>query len=269
MRRFSLLVATSTLALVMAGALVTSNDAALAVPDWPLNWGRLVPPLEGGIRFEFAHRVLALLVAILTTCLAVGMQQSETHPWMRRLGWWTVATVIAQALLGGAMVKLVDPKVLAVTHASLAEICFGLTVAIAAGYYGGSGAGNTVAKLTVAAIFIQAVLGAAVRHHALGVAWHIGGAIVATGVAMWAGLAAIARHLDDGKMPRSAIALLGITALQFFSGLGAYSAVAAAVDDPQPMPLTVWATVAHVALGALVFATAIVFAMKADKNAAN
>jgi heme A synthase len=86
---------------------------------------------------------------------------------------------------------------------------------------------------------------------------------------MWAALAIIARHLDDGKMPRSAIALLGITALQIFSGLGAYSAVAAAVDDPQPMPLTVWATVAHVALGALLFATAILFSMMAEKNEAN
>ena len=253
----------------MAGALVTSNDAALAVPDWPINWGRLVPPLEGGIRFEFAHRLLALLVAVLTSWLAIGMQRSESRSWMRRLGWWAVAAVFAQALLGGAMVKLVDPKVLAVAHASLAEICFGLTVAIAAGYYGGSGAGNWPARLAVTALFVQAVLGAAVRHHALGVAWHIGGAIVATGVAMWAALALIARHLDDGKMPRPAIALLGITALQIFSGLGAYSAVAAAVDDPQPMPLTVWATVVHVALGALVFATAIVFSMKADKNEAN
>ena len=254
--------------MVMAGALVTSNDAALAVPDWPLNWGRLVPPLEGGIRFEFAHRVLALLVAALTTCLAVGTQRCESRPWMRRLGWWALATVVAQALLGGAMVKLLDPKVLAVAHASLAEICFGLTVAIAVGYYGGSRAGNRLAEWTIAAVFVQSVLGAAVRHHALGVAWHIAGAIIATGIVMWAALAAIARHLDDGKMPRPAIVLLGITALQVFSGLGAYSAVAAAVDDPQPMPLTIWSTVGHVALGALVFAAAIVFAMTAEESEA-
>ena len=60
----------STLALPIAGGLVTSNDAALAVPDWPLSWGRLVPPLEGGIRFEFTHRVLTLVVFVLTGVLA-------------------------------------------------------------------------------------------------------------------------------------------------------------------------------------------------------
>ncbi len=62
---------------------------------------------------------------------------------MRRLAWWAFAAVVAQALLGGALVKLVDPKVLAIAHASLAEICFGLAVAVAAGYYGACEAGNS------------------------------------------------------------------------------------------------------------------------------
>jgi cytochrome c oxidase assembly protein subunit 15 len=242
-----------TLALLTAGALVTSNDAALAVPDWPLNWGRLVPPLEGGIRFEFAHRALAWFVAVLTAALALLT--------MRRLAWWAFAVVLAQALLGGALVKLVDPKALAVAHASLAQICFGLTVAIAAEYYGAGGAGNWVARIAVAVLFVQAVLGAALRHGALGVAWHIGGAVVAAGFAMSASLGLIIRHLEDGKMPRPAMALLGLTALQIFSGVAAYAVRAAAVDDPQPMPLTVWTTVAHVVPGALVFGAAIVLAM--------
>jgi len=251
-----------TLALVMAGGLVTSNDGALAVPDWPLNWGRLVPPLEGGIRFEFAHRLLALLVAVLATTLAFSMQAREPRAWMRRLAWWAVAAVIAQALLGGAMVKLIDPKALAISHAALAEICFGLTVAITAGYYGVSGAGDWVSRLAVAALFVQGVLGAAVRHGAMGVTPHIAGAVVAAGVAMWAGLGPIIEHLEDGKMPRPALVLLGLTALQVFVGVAAYTVRAAAIDDPQPMPLTIWTTVAHVVLGALVFAAAIVLAME-------
>jgi cytochrome c oxidase assembly protein subunit 15 len=255
-----------TLALVTAGGLVTSNDAALAVPDWPLNWGRLVPPLEGGIRFEFAHRVLALLVAVLTTALAVWMQARERRPWMRKLAWWAVAAVLAQALLGAALVKWIDPKALAIAHASLAQICFGLTVAVAAGYYMDCMAGNWVAWLAVAVLFVQAVLGAAVRHNALGVVWHIAGAVVAAAVAMWASLSLIVRHLEDGKTPPPAMALLGLTAVQIFSGIAAYSARIAAVDDPQPMPLTIWTTLAHVVLGALVFGAAIVLAMTVDEG---
>ena len=105
-----------TLALVTAGGLVTSNDAALAVPDWPLSWGRLVPPLEGGIRYDFAHRVLAAAVAILIAVLAVWTQAREPRPWMRKLAWSALAAVLAQAALGGALVKLVDPKLLSLIH---------------------------------------------------------------------------------------------------------------------------------------------------------
>ena len=89
LRRYAVLVALCTFGLVIAGGLVTSNDAALSVPDWPLSWGHLVPTLEGGIRYEFAHRVIAMLVGLLTVGLAVAMRttpqseprlQSETRP---------------------------------------------------------------------------------------------------------------------------------------------------------------------------------------------
>ena len=252
----------------MAGGLVTSNDAALSVPDWPASWGRLVPPLEGGIRYEFAHRVLALTVAILTGALAVRVQACEPRAWMRRLGWWAFATVVAQALLGGALVKLVDPKSLAIAHASLAELCFGLTVAVAAGYYGDCGAGSWVARTAVGVILLQTVLGAAVRHNAMGIAWHIAGAVAALGVAMWAALGLIVRHLDDGKMPRPAVTLLVLTAVQTFSGIAVYTVRIASIDDPQPMPLMVWTTVAHVVMGALLFGAAIVLAMARVKPVA-
>ncbi len=189
------------------------------------------------------------------------MQARDTRPWMRNLAWWALATVVAQALLGGALVKLIDPKVLAIAHASLAEICFGLTVAIAAACYGLSGAGNWVTRMAVAVLFAQAVLGAAVRHGVIGVAWHIGGAVIAAGVTMWAGLGLIVRHLEEGKMLRPAVVLLALTALQVLSGVAAYTVRAAAIDDAQPMPLTIWTTVAHVVLGALVFGAAIVLAM--------
>jgi cytochrome c oxidase assembly protein subunit 15 len=238
--------------LVAAGGLVTSNDAALAVPDWPLSWGRLVPPLEGGIRFEFAHRVLALAVFLLTGVQALRMRT--------RLAWWAFGTVLAQALLGGALVKWIDPKVLAIAHASLAQICFGLTVAVVAG----ESMPGIRDVLCITVIFTQAVLGAAVRHGALGIAWHIGGAVAAAVVAMWMSLALIIRHLEDGKTPRSAVALLGITAVQIFSGLAAYTVRAAALHDPQPMSATVWTTTAHVVLGAAMLGAAIVLAMQEE-----
>jgi hypothetical protein len=38
--------------LLVAGVLVTSRDAGLSVPDWPLSYGKLMPPMEGGILYE-------------------------------------------------------------------------------------------------------------------------------------------------------------------------------------------------------------------------
>jgi len=57
--RFAILSACATLILIIAGALVTSNDAGLSIPDWPLSYGKLVPPLIGGIRYEWTHRAIA------------------------------------------------------------------------------------------------------------------------------------------------------------------------------------------------------------------
>src|SRR5579863_8024023 len=67
--RFAIATASATILLLVAGALVTGNDAADSVPDWPLAYGKIIPPLIGGIRYEFAHRVVAAFVAVLTLAL--------------------------------------------------------------------------------------------------------------------------------------------------------------------------------------------------------
>src|SRR5271170_7737748 len=84
--RFAIFTACCTVLLLTAGALVTSNDAGLAVPDWPLSYGSLLPPMVGGIRFEHGHRMVATLVGILTIVLAAWLWRVETRRWVRRLG---------------------------------------------------------------------------------------------------------------------------------------------------------------------------------------
>ena len=60
--RFGVFTVCWTVLLFVAGALVTSKDAALSVTDWPTSHGTLVPPLsslQGGDLFEFSHRAVA------------------------------------------------------------------------------------------------------------------------------------------------------------------------------------------------------------------
>ncbi len=42
---YAVATACATFLLIIAGALVTSQDAGLSVPDWPLSYGKLMPPM--------------------------------------------------------------------------------------------------------------------------------------------------------------------------------------------------------------------------------
>ena len=65
-------VAAATFFLIIAGALVTSNDAGLSVPDWPTSFGSFrMPRMVGGVLFEHGHRMFAATVGMLTVLMAV------------------------------------------------------------------------------------------------------------------------------------------------------------------------------------------------------
>src|SRR5579885_2521679 len=101
LHRLARYAAAMTFILIFVGGLVTSTGSGLAVPDWPLAFGRLVPPhWIGGIRFEYSHRVMAGTVAILTLALAGWAWFAERRRWVRGLALAAFGLVVAQALLG-------------------------------------------------------------------------------------------------------------------------------------------------------------------------
>ena len=136
LRRFTKLVAASTLFLIFAGAMVTSTGSGLAVPDWPTTygWNMFTFPLSkwvGGIFYEHGHRLVASTVGFLTIIQAIWLQRREPKKFVRRLGWLSLAAVIVQGLLGGITVRYLLPKPVSISHAALAEIFFCLNVSIA------------------------------------------------------------------------------------------------------------------------------------------
>ena len=54
LHRYAILLSVCTLFLLVAGATVTSKEAGLSVPDWPLSYGQVMPPMTGGVLFELA-----------------------------------------------------------------------------------------------------------------------------------------------------------------------------------------------------------------------
>lgn len=181
LHRFAVLTACSTFLLIIAGGLVTSTDSGLAVPDWPLSYGQLMPPMVGGIFYEHGHRMVATFVGLLTTILALWLWRKEERRWVRMLGVIALLAVITQGVLGGITVLFLLPTWVSTTHATLAQSFFSLTILLAVftspAWKGAqtfdAPAGNRTRKLALAAtavVLLQLVLGALMRHTGSGLA---------------------------------------------------------------------------------------------------
>src|SRR5208337_2295199 len=109
LHRFAVLTAGATFCLIFVGGLVTSTGSALAVPDWPLSFGKFFPRMEGGVLYEHGHRMIAGTVAIMTLLMALWAWRREERRFVRNLALFAFALVIFQAVLGGLTVLLLLP----------------------------------------------------------------------------------------------------------------------------------------------------------------
>jgi cytochrome c oxidase assembly protein subunit 15 len=283
--RFALLVAAATFFLIIAGALVTSNDAGLATEDWPLSNGQFFPEMVGNLFWEHGHRLVASTVGLLTIGLVVFLFAKENRTWVKRFGLLALAGVIAQGLLGGLTVKLMLPLAVSTAHATLAQLFFCTTVSLAVFTSPswvrrrptfeeqGSLPVRYLCLAAAASICVQLIIGATLRHSAT---WdkplptdlllaHIGGAVAVTVILASTAFLIIRRYPGQTFLTRPAGIALGLLSLQLLLGVAAYLTRSASPDDPQPLHPMVGVTVAHVACGALVFATTIVLTLRAFK----
>ena len=278
LHRFAVGTACATLLLIVAGGLVTSTESGLSVPDWPLSYGRLMPPMVGGIFYEHGHRMVATAVGLATVVLAIWLARSEPRAWVRRLGWAALGAVVAQGVLGGLTVIFLLPTAISVAHACLAQTFFCIVVTLAAvtsprwrdGRSPGAVSVSRVGAVTVAAIFAQLLVGAVMRHDRAGLAIpdfplalgrlvppissfavgihfaHRVGALVVAGCVA-ACLASALRSRRSG-LAKTGAALAGLVLAQIALG-------AATVLSRKAVPIAT----AHVATGALLLGTALAF----------
>jgi cytochrome c oxidase assembly protein subunit 15 len=183
LHRFAVFTSLWTAFLIFAGGLVTSTDSGLAVPDWPLSYGMLFPPMVGGIFYEHGHRMVAAFVGLLTVILALWIWRRETRRWIRRLAAAALCAVVAQGALGGITVLFFLPTPVSVSHALLAQTFFCIVVSLAlftspawkrglpvAGVRNGYPSLPWLAALTTGAVYLQLLLGALMRHTDSGLA---------------------------------------------------------------------------------------------------
>jgi heme a synthase len=275
---FALALACWTFLLIIAGALVTSNDAGLSVPDWPTSFGSLykIPHLVGGVQFEHTHRMIAQVAGLLTIILAVWTWRAEKRRWMRILGFCTLGTVIAQGVLGGLTVLFFLPPLISSAHALLAQTFFCLAVAMAV-FTGQKWVEEqprvefdqrrpslfTLTLLSIFALYVQLILGAMFRHH--GLSWwpHVAHAVVVSFVLAWTAVRALSVYSSIEAVRRPAIGMLSLLIAQLCLGFTAFlTRVAWGKDAVQPELPMVISTVAHVAVGALLLATTVILAIQ-------
>ena len=267
--KFALFVFCWTILLLVAGALVTSNDAALAVPDWPTSYGTFTPPMYGGIFYEHSHRLVAGALGILLIIEAIVIWRYEERRWLRWFALAAVGGVIAQAILGGQVVIQLLHYWLPVLHACFAQIMFGAILSLAvftSRWWTGErpmlddrGGMSIHAIVIVNAIvtFLQVFLGAGFRHQDMPIWPHLAGALVVLGVMIWTAAMLRRRFAASRELTFGRTLLHSMVGTQILLGGAAYWSRLVTQDAPQPMPVMVVLTVVHTVFGALVFASSI------------
>jgi cytochrome c oxidase assembly protein subunit 15 len=278
LHRFAVFTACATLLLIVAGALVTSNDAGLSVPDWPTSFGSFykIPHMVGGVKYEHGHRMLAEFIGLLTIILAGWTWSVEKRLWLRLLGLAALTTVIMQGILGGLTVLFLLPAPIATAHAALAQTFFCIAVAIAV-FTGRRWVTEqprtefdyrrpalfTLTLLSISMLYLQLVLGAMFRHH--GMSWwpHVINAGLVAAVLAWTAVRAITAYPKLDAVRRLAVHMLALMIVQLCLGFAAFiTRVMWEKDAAQPELPMVISTVLHVAVGAMLLANAVVLAIQ-------
>ncbi len=270
---YAVFTACCTFFLLIAGALVTSNDAGLSIPDWPLAYGSVHPPMVGGIVYEWSHRVFATCVGTLTIGLAIWLWKAEKRRWMQWLGLAALGGVVAQGILGGATVLTFQLPAVSAAHATLAQLFFSTVVSISvftSAWWNsnlpeiddpGSPRVRTMIVWTFVAVFLQLILGAAFRHKGFGIIPHLIGAVIVT-ILIFMTAGALKRRFADVPALRSCARYLHILiGVQLLLGGGAYWSRLYSASFPQPIGVMVALTVVHTVTGALVLAVTLVTAL--------
>ena len=267
--RLALATLGATCVLILLGGLVTNTGAALAVPDWPSTfgynmvlfpWSRMV----GGILYEHSHRLMGALVGLLTLALAGALWREGGR--LRRLGLVAVAAVVAQGVLGGLRVVLLQDT-LAIFHGCLAQAFFALLAVIALlTAPGGRVAAAPVepalkglAVLAAVLVYVQIVFGALLTH-AGRIDLHLAGAVLVF-VLVPIVAAQLRRTGDAVAAPVSRLisVLLGV---QLLLGVGSFLARFSPIWIPGEQLTVTALPVAHRLMGSLILAASVVLAVR-------
>ncbi len=277
---FTLVTLGFTVVLLGWGAVVTSIEAGLAVPDWPTtfdsidpinptpDWYKIPPVLA-----EHGHRLMGMIVGALTLLLAFWTFFADSRPWMKRVGLFALGLVILQGVLGGLRVVWISLD-LAVVHACTAQLFFATLVSMAfftsrswlrADDVLAEGDATTrfrrLTILTAVLLYGQIILGALLRHRGDGAdpvlaGIHMLGAAVVFTLVFMTIKGARSANPEKTQVAKLSHGLAGILTLQILLGFAAYFVILSELDAMRST-LQVVLNTTHMVVGALFFAITI------------
>ena len=119
--------------LVVIGGVVRVTESGLGCPDWPLCYGKVLPPLEYTAIIEYTHRFVAsVIVGPLVLVTAVVAFRAYRHDrWVWLPAALTIPLLIVQGLLGGVTVLTHLPGGVVAVHLATAEALLALCILVA------------------------------------------------------------------------------------------------------------------------------------------
>ena len=127
----------SVFVLVIIGGVVRVTGSGLGCPDWPLCYGKLLPPLEYTAIVEYTHRFVASVIVgplVLATAI-VGIARYRSDRWVWIPAAVSVPLLIIQGLLGGVTVLTHLPGGIVALHLATAEVLLATSVFIMVASY--------------------------------------------------------------------------------------------------------------------------------------
>jgi cytochrome c oxidase assembly protein subunit 15 len=176
--RFAKLAAGATFLLLVIGGTVNPTGSSLACPEPTLVChGQLFPPMVGGVLYEHGHRLAAMTVGFLQIALTILLLRRTA---LKGLAWLLLGLVIVQGALGAITVQYKLPWFVSTAHLLLGMSYFAALIYTAFRTRPAPsaleldrhenlrvelGSARTWIVVACAAVFIQLLLGALVRHH--------------------------------------------------------------------------------------------------------
>jgi hypothetical protein len=256
LHRFAILVAVCALLLVMSGAIVTTQG-----PDSSLK------PL---------HQIFAVAVSVLGLGLAIWLMTIRSF-W---IGGLILVAEAATGMLGSGPASAER----AALHAMLAQVFIAMTwaavVVTSRGWIEGKDpvpdqgwpSLRSLAIVMPVLVLAQVGLGAAVRHKADVVLWHLAGAMIVALLALCECMFVSQPYPKHGTLRPAANLLLGVVCTQVFLGIAVYAVRLTLNDVPYPQltggsaDALLLSTVGHVTVGALTLAATLGLSLQIRHN---